>query len=125
MRSRKSAKTAGARFERQIADYLAQALDDDRIDRMVRRGTDDRGDIGGLRLNGLPLTIEVKNCTRQDLPGWVGEAHREAGNADAIAGLVIAKRHGNADPASQWVHMEVRDLVALLTGEPQPGRYDG
>jgi len=35
-RTRSSAKAAGARFERQIADHLAQVLADDRIDRRVK-----------------------------------------------------------------------------------------
>lgn len=122
-RTRRSAKNAGARFERQIADYLAAALNDDRIDRMARRGSDDRGDIAGVRIHGKTLTIECKNVTRINLPEWVDEAHREAGNSDALAGVVVSKRHGVGDPASQWVHMELRDLLALITGETQPGCY--
>lgn len=35
-RSRTSAKAAGSRFERLIADGLAEALHDDRIDRRVK-----------------------------------------------------------------------------------------
>lgn len=122
-RTRKSAKDAGARFERQIADYLAAVLDDDRVDRMVRRGADDRGDITGVRAHGKPLAIECKNVTRTNLPEWVDEAHREAGNADALVGVVVSKRHGVGDPAAQWVHMELRDLVALITGQRQEGCY--
>lgn len=38
-RSRASAKSAGARFERHIADYLAAHVDD-RIDRRVKTGAD-------------------------------------------------------------------------------------
>lgn len=122
-RSRKSAKDAGARFEREIADYLAQVLDDDRVDRMVRRGADDRGDITGVRVHSKPLAIECKNVTKMSLPEWVDEAHREAGNADALAGVVVSKRHGVSDSGSQWVHMELRDLVALITGQTQEGCY--
>lgn len=122
-RTRRSAKDAGARFERQIADYLASALSDERVDRMVRRGADDRGDISGVRIHGKPLTIECKNVTRANLPEWIQEAHREAGNSDALAGVVVSKRHGNGDPASQWVHMELRDLVSLITGQTQDGCY--
>jgi hypothetical protein len=43
-RNRQSAKSAGSRFERSIADALAAALDDDRIDRRARTGGKDRGD---------------------------------------------------------------------------------
>lgn len=123
MRSRRSARDAGSRFERQVADYLAEVLDDDRVDRMVRRGADDRGDISGVRVHGKPLTIECKNVSRLNLPEWVDEAHREAGNADALAGVVVSKRHGVGDAGSQWVHMELRDLVAFITGQTQDGCY--
>lgn len=122
-RSRRSAKAAGSRFEREIADYLAAALDDDRIDRMPLHGANDRGDISGVRIHGQRLTVECKNVTRMNLPEFVNEAHREAGNSDSLAGVVVAKRHGVGDPASQWVFMELRDLVALLTGETQEGCY--
>lgn len=118
-RSRSSARAAGARFERQIADYLAAQVDD-RIDRRVKTGAKDRGDLGGLRLTpalgGGRIVVELKNTARTNLAAWHAEADIERGNDDAVAGLVIAKRHGNADPGAQWVHMTVRDLVALLTG---------
>lgn len=123
-RSLRSAKAAGSKFERQVADYLADAIGDDRIDRMPRRGSRDRGDITGVRIHGRPVTIECKNVTRLNLSQWIGEAHREAGNSDALAGVVVSKRHGNGDPASQWVHMELRDLVAFVTAETQDGCYE-
>jgi len=116
-RSRRSAKTAGTAFETLIARYLAQALDDDRIERRTRNGTKDRGDIGGLRIHGQRLVIEAKNCSRQDLAGWTREAHLEAAHDDALAGVVIHKRRGTQNPAEQWVHMTVADLVALITGQ--------
>lgn len=115
-RSRRSAKNAGTAFETAIARHLAQALDDDRVERRTRNGTKDRGDISGLRIHGQRLVAECKNCARQDLPGWTAEAHLEAGNDDALAGIVIHKRHGTTDPSRQWVTMTVADFVALLTG---------
>lgn len=116
-RSRRSAKTAGTAFETAIAKHLAAALADDRIERRTRNGSKDRGDIGGLRIHGQRLVAECKNCARQDLPGWTAEAHLEAGNDDALAGIVIHKRHGSTDPSRQWVTMTVADLVALITGQ--------
>lgn len=116
-RTRASAKKAGASFERAIADALAKALNDDRIDRRVKRGSVDRGDIGGVRApGGGRIVLECKNTARIDLGAWAREAETERGNDDAIAGLVIHKRHGVADPGAQWVTCTVRDLVALLTG---------
>jgi len=123
-RSRASARSAGTRTERAVADWLARALDDERIDRRVRHGAKDRGDITGIRIHGQRLVLEVKDCARQSLPQWIREAHHEAANDDALAGLVISKRVGTTDPGSFWVHMELRDLVALITGQPQPGRYE-
>ena len=116
-RSRTSAKAAGSRFARLIADGLAVALHDVRIDRRVKNGNKDRGDIGGIRIHGQRLVIEAKDCARQDLPAWTREAQTEAGNDDALTGIVVAKRRGTTDPMQQWVHMTVADLVALITGQ--------
>lgn len=117
-RSRASAKKAGAAFERSIADCLAAALVDDRIDRRVKTGAKDRGDIGGLRHMGERIVVEVKNYAGQyKIKPWLDEAEIERGNDDALVGLVIAKRSGVGDPLDQVVFMTVRDLVALLTGE--------
>lgn len=115
-RNRASAKAAGARFERQIADGLAHALDDDRIDRRVKTGAKDRGDIGGVRIHGQRLVIECKDTATQSLPAWTREAQLEAGNDDALAGVVVHKRRGTQDPLDQWCSMTVRDLIALISG---------
>lgn len=121
-RSRASAKAAGSKFERDIADHLADRVDD-RIDRRVKTGAKDRGDIGGVRVHGQKLVLECKNTSRINLGTWISEAHAEAGNDDALAGVIVHKRHGVGDPGRQWVTMTVDDLIALMTGEPQPGRY--
>lgn len=116
-RSRQSAKSAGTRFERLIADCLAKHLDD-RIDRRVKTGNKDRGDIGGIRaFGGGRVVAECKDHARLDLAGWVDQADIERGNDDAIAGLVIHKRRGHGDPLDQYVTTTVRDLIALLDGE--------
>lgn len=116
-RNRKSAKAAGTRFERQVADWLANTLADDRIDRRVRNGVKDRGDIAGVRAHGKRVVLELKDVSRTDLSGWVREAHIEAGNDDALVGLVIHKRRGTADPGEQYVTCTLADLIALLTGD--------
>ncbi|OZC62338.1 hypothetical protein CH304_00335 [Rhodococcus sp. 15-649-1-2] len=118
-RNRASAKKAGTQFERQIADALALHIDD-RIDRRVKTGTKDKGDIAGLRMRGHRIVIECKNCATQSLPAWTREAHLEAHNDDALAGLVIHKRHRNNNPLDQWVTMTVADLIALITEIPPP-----
>jgi hypothetical protein len=116
-RNRASAKAAGSRFERLIADGLAKALNDDRIDRRVKTGAKDRGDIGGIRIHGQRLVIECKDTATLRLPEWTREARQEAGNDDALTGVVVHKRRGTTDPLEQWVSMTVADLVALISGE--------
>jgi hypothetical protein len=122
-RSRRSARTAGTRFERLIADYLALHIDD-RIDRRVKYGSNDRGDIAGLRLSPAlrsgRVVAECKDCAHPELGVWQREAEAERGNDDAVAAVVISKRVGHGAPGDQWVHCTVDDLVALLTGERPP-----
>ncbi|TKG57956.1 hypothetical protein FCN18_38560 [Prauserella endophytica] len=119
-RTRSSAKAAGARFEREVADYLAEHVDD-RIDRRVKTGAKDRGDIAGIRLSPAlrsgRVVVECKNTSRVALGAQHAEAETERGNDDAVAALLVHKRHGVADPGRQWVTCTVADLVALLTGE--------
>lgn len=112
-RSRASAKKAGSSFERLIADCLSDNVDD-RIDRAVKTGALDKGDIAGLRFHGKKVAVEVKNEARVNLAGWAKEAEAERVNLGAIAGITIHKRHGKADPMDQWVTLTVRDLVALM-----------
>ena len=116
-RTRASAKAAGSRFERLIADYLAQHVDE-RIDRRVKTGSKDRGDVANLRTaHGHRLVIECKDRTRVDISGALTEVEIERGNDSAIAGIVAHKRHGKARPGDQLITMTLRDFVALMVGE--------
>lgn len=117
-RSRASARSAGTRAERLVADYLARELHDDRIDRRVKRGNKDRGDISGVRTaTGDRVVIEVKDVVRTELGAWVAEADTERGNDDAAVGIVIHKRRGKGNPGDWYVAGTLRDLVALLGGD--------
>lgn len=113
-RNLRSAKAAGSRFERLIADHLNDRLYGLNVDRQVKTGARDSGDIAGVHLAGKRIAIECKNVTRMDLPRWTREAHTEAGNIGGAAGVVIHKRHGNGKPEDQWVTMTVTDLVTII-----------
>lgn len=117
-RSRASAKQAGARHERSIADYLATQLEDDRIDRRVKTGANDKGDILGVRtISGGRLVVECKDYGGRYLVSeWLNEAETERGNDDAVAGIVVAKRRGTTAPGEQVVFMTVDDFITILTG---------
>lgn len=119
-RSRASAKAAGTRFESDVVRYLAAVLHDDRIERRAKSGSKDRGDVTGLRTPfGDRIVVESKDYGGRILAAeWVAEAHVEAGNDDALVGVVVAKRRGTTAPADQWVLMTLRDLAVLLGGTP-------
>jgi hypothetical protein len=117
-RNRASARHAGARFERTVADYL-HAHASEFIDRRVSTGTRDTGDIGGVRTpHGHRFTVEAKDYAgRYNLLGpWLIETEAERMADCALAGAVVIKRRGTQDPGAQLVVMTLRDLVALLTG---------
>lgn len=114
-RSRATAKAAGTWFERLMADYF-KATVSEFIDRRVKTGARDKGDLLNVRAHGEEVVVELKNAARHELGVWIAEADVERGNADGLAGVVIFKRRGTTDPGDQYVLMTARDLVALLVG---------
>lgn len=119
-RTAESSRKAGTSFETLIAGYLAAQLEDDRIERRTKNGAKDRGDIAAVRtISGGRVVIECKSPgkgQRYQITPWLDEAERERGNDDAVAGLVVAKRHGRAAPGAQVVFMTVDDFITILTG---------
>ena len=105
-------------MERTIADCLAHHIDD-RIDRRVKTGAADKGDIGGTRTHtGARIVIEVKDYGGKYLVGpWLDETETERINDNAAAGVVIAKRRGITDPLQQVAFMTVADLITLIQGD--------
>ena len=106
-------------FESQVAGYLADALDDDRIERRARNGSKDRGDVGGVRCIAGRVVIECKDVHKMSLSGWVNEAETERGNDDAAVGVVVHKRTGKGakQMGEQYVTMTLADFAVLLGGD--------
>lgn len=125
-RTRKSAKNAGTAMETLVARYLSEVLGDDRIERRRLSGSRDRGDIAGVRtVLGERVVIEVKDYGgRIEAGPWLNEAAVEAGNDDAAAGIVVAKRRGTTNPADQIVLLTLRDLAVLLGAQTKPHTPD-
>ena len=116
-RSRRTAREAGTKFERLIADWLKLRLANDNIDRRPKNGRNDRGDIGQVRTAlGGRVVIETKDVNRHNLSGWLEEAEIEAGNDDALVGVVVFKKKGVTDPGAQYVLMSTESLARLLVG---------
>lgn len=117
-RTRASAKAAGSTFERQIANFLRDTLENPAIDRKVRTGAKDCGDIANVSIDGHEITLECKNCATTSLSQWVKEAKQESINAGSLCGLVVHKRRGTTKPEEQWVTCTVAELVALIKKVP-------
>lgn len=118
-RTRKSAKQAGARFERMVADYLAEKLGDSNVDRQIKTGASDLGDIRGVYIHGLPVAVECKDYGgRNELSEWYCEAEIERGNKDAGYGVVVWKRCGRGAPEDQHVSMTLDTFAAIIAGVP-------
>lgn len=113
-------KQKGSAFERLVADYLAEQMNDDRIDRAPLAGTKDKGDIAGVRSPFGRVVLELKNHNRQELAVWVDEAEIERGNADALVGAVVHKRRGKGQAGDQYVTLTLDGLVKLLGGPLKP-----
>lgn len=103
----------GATFERQTADYWRDTFSDF-IDRRVKTGAKDKGDIANVRVAGHRLVVECKNSSRIDLAGWIAEAQAEAVNDGALCGIVVAKRKGKGNPEDQYVVLTQGDLMKIL-----------
>jgi hypothetical protein len=111
-----AASRKGQTFERLIANHLRDNLDD-RIDIRPKNGTNDRGDIGGIRTTtGGKVVAELKNHNRMELGQWIKETETERGNDDAQVGVVIHKRKGAGQAGAQYVTLTVDSLILLLGG---------
>lgn len=103
----------GAAFERVTADWWRDNYDD-RIDRRVKTGAKDCGDLANVRLGPHRIVVECKNEKTTNLAGWVGEAQQEALNDQALLGVVVSKRRGKAAPEDQYVILTQGDFLKLL-----------
>lgn len=111
------AKRKGTSWETAVAAYLSNATGLP-IERRALSGTNDRGDIQGLAINGKRIVVECKNCKRYELSEWLDEAAREGSNDNAEIYLAAVKRAGkgftdkNGKPDMEKVgkHMVVMEL---------------
>lgn len=110
-------KIKGSAAERAVVEHL-RANGFPHAERRLAGSTKDRGDIAGVPA----VVIEVKNCERTDLAGWVDEAVIEQANDGADYGIVWHKRRGRGDAGQWYATMSAGQLVQLLrqAGYGQP-----
>jgi len=111
-------KAKGSKFEQQAVDYMKRRLHDDRIERRLMGGVNDRGDIAGLWIRGDRVVVECKNHARMELAAWVDEAEAERNNDDAGYKCVLHKRKGCGEKnfGGNYVTMELDDFLAIIAG---------
>lgn len=110
-RNRRSARSAGTRWESAIVAYLKdQGWPHAR--RKAKTGGRDEGDV--TPGDGWPVVIEAKDARARDLAGWVAEAEAEAEHAGASVGVVWSKVTGKPSPADGYVIMSGRAFTRLL-----------
>lgn len=102
-------KVKGDRFERLVADYLAETLP--AVERIPAGATEDRGD---LWIPGS--TIQIKNVARMALPSWWADTTRQAATNRHALGWLVHKRVGTTAPGSQWVTCDLAQLRDVLGG---------
>lgn len=83
----------GSSFERMVADYLRTELGQP-VDRRVKTGAKDKGDIAGHTLMGHDVVVECKNCKAHQFSAWLDEAEAEKVNANASYGIAVIHRKG-------------------------------
>lgn len=104
----------GSGFERLVADYWRDHWSEF-IDRRVKTGAKDKGDIANVRVGPHRVVVECKNSVSyKDLSGWCNEAAEEAINDNALCGIVVHKRARYGKPEDQYVTMTQGTLLKLL-----------
>lgn len=108
-------KQKGTAFEKQVAEYMAEALNRP-IERRALGGTNDRGDIAGVTVGGSRAVVECKACKTLAIPQWLREAEVERQNDGAVYGFVVAKRRGVGaqNTEKQLAVMELGTLCKLI-----------
>lgn len=100
----------GTRAENAVVEYL-RGQHWPFAERRAKSGNKDRGDIAGL---GGPVVIEVKDCVKLDLAGWLGELAAEMRNDNARFGAVWHKKRGKGSPAEWYVTLPGHVFADML-----------
>lgn len=101
-----------------MRSYLRQRLNDDRIDRRVLHGTQDQGDLYGIKAHGYEGIAECKNhktITPALLEDFKQQSLNERENADADFVMLIVHKNGvgKKNVGANFCYMSLRDLLLI------------
>lgn len=103
----------GGVFERLMADFFRDRWSK-YVDRRVKTGAADKGDIANFYVGDHLLALECKNLKSYDLAGAITEAETEARNAGALCGIAVIKRKGKGQAKDQFVVMTAESFIKIL-----------
>jgi len=104
-------KQRGTKAETDVRNYL-RGLAWPHARRLTLGGAKDPGDI--TLGDGIPVTVEVKDCATFRLSEWLQEAHTERDNNGHRIGFVWFKRRGKGSPRDWFVLMDGDTVTKLL-----------
>ena len=113
-------KAKGTRYESsEVRWWISRGF---RAVRRVLHGRADQGDVGVV-INGVPVTIECKACSRWELRKWMKETLAEARNAGDSVGMLSLKIQGVGDASfgENWVLLTHEGLVRIANGRAVQG----
>jgi len=102
-------KQKGTAFETFIVEYFRGRGFD--VERYTLHG---KNDVGDVKIFGVPVTLELKNCVKLELGKWMRELEVEKVNGGNSLGAVVFKRKGCGKPEDQYVLLDVKDFVGML-----------
>jgi Holliday junction resolvase len=102
-------KRKGTAAETAVVGYLREN-GFPHAERRALNGSTDRGDVAGVP----GVVIEIKNCARMELAGWVDEARLEAANAGVGVFAVAHKRRGKGNPADWFVTLPLSVFCEVI-----------
>lgn len=107
----------GAAFEQACADYISKRTGEEVIRKRLG-GSQDKGDLYGVKHLGKRVTVECKDCKDMKLAKWVEEAETERGNDDGEYGIVIHHRKGKGQVqfGENYVTMTLDTFLAMCVG---------
>lgn len=113
-------KARGTKFETDVQTYLRANLYE--AERLPTTGSKDEGDLV-LRLGGVPFVLEIKNCAKLNLAGWVREAAIEAGHFAAVRKIdiphfVVVHKKRNAPISQAYVTTTLREWLYQVDQVP-------
>lgn len=106
-----ASRRKGTAFETAVVNFLREAGYES-AERRALNGRNDKGDVAGLP----GWVLECKAEKTIDLAGYMGEACREAQNANATSYAAVVKRRGKG-VSEAYVVMPLAVFVKEITGK--------